>query len=107
MVVLIGIDLGTTGVRVGVYNTRGEVLATGKSSIYTQNVESWVDALIDATPFSLLRSFKPEEKIVTVDSTSGTALLVDKHGFPAYPPLMYYETAPDEFNELVKCDSAR
>lgn len=105
MVTLIGIDLGTTGVRVGVYNIRGEVLATGKSSIHAQNVESWVDALMEATPSGLLRSFKPEEKIVTVDSTSGTALLVDKHGFPVYLPLMYYETAPDEFNELVKYDS--
>lgn len=107
MVILIGIDLGTTGVRVGVYNLKGEILATGKSSIYSQDVNSWVNALIEATPSSLLKDFKPDEKIVTVDSTSGTTLLIDKYGTPVYPILMYYEKAPDEFNKLIKCNSTR
>jgi len=107
MTILIGIDLGTTGVRVGVYNIKGEILAIGKSNIYSQNVNSWIDALIEATPSKLLKDFKPEEKIVTVDSTSGTALLIDKHGNPVYPILMYYEKAPDEFNKLINYDSTR
>jgi len=47
MVTLIGIDLGTTGVRVGVYNKRGEVLATGLATAATfAFLFSWPEFLI-------------------------------------------------------------
>jgi sugar (pentulose or hexulose) kinase len=104
--VLIGIDLGTTGVRAEAYNLKGEVLMSKKSSIAKQTVEQWLNALIEAVPSGIIENYAPSEKIVTADSTSGTVLLVDKYGAPLFPPLMYYESAVKENEELKNRNSA-
>lgn len=44
---------------------------------------------------------------MTVDSTSGTALLVDEYGKTIFPILMYYEKAVEESEELKNCESVK
>ena len=107
MKALVGIDLGTTGARVVAYDLSGRVIASGRSVIRRQTTEDWIGALVEATPSERLGCLKPEEKMVTVDSTSGTAVLVDERGTPVFPPMMYYERAAREFAELRRCGSSR
>jgi xylulokinase len=104
---LVSIDLGTTSVKVEIYNGGGSFLIAGRASIREQTVDAWVNALLEAFPSKALKESKPEEKIVVVDSTSGSFLLVDKMGNPLFPPSMYYEKAAKEFEELNRFESAR
>lgn len=107
MKAFVGIDLGTTGVKVEVYDLSGRLLSSSSSPIKEQSAEVWLDALRRAVPSKLLKRFKPEEKGVVVDSTSGSFLLVDGKGNPLLPPSMYYERAPEEFNAMKNWRSAK
>ena len=106
MQVLVGIDLGTTGVRVEVYDVKGKNLLIRKAQIVRQTAEDWLYALRSASLSGALKDAAPDERIVTVDSTSGTTLLVDKWGNPVFPPMMYYDKAVDEYEELKRYESA-
>ncbi len=98
---LVGVDLGTSGVRVDVYGVNGEVLASGRAPIKKQTTDEWLRAVKEAFPSKFLRE-KKGKKLVSVDSTSGTVVLVDEQGSPLIPPLMYYEKAEEEVKELYK-----
>jgi len=85
---LVGIHLGTSSVRVDVYDVDGRVLASGETSLGEQSTVAWERALREATPEL------PPSGICSVASTSGTAVLVDEYGEPVFRPRMYYESAP-------------
>ncbi|RLG86128.1 MAG: xylulose kinase, partial [Thermoprotei archaeon] len=74
---LIGIDLGTSSVKVEVYSEDGELLASGSAPISRQDPDEWIGALRRAMPVDTPRSCGTCGKIVSVDSTSGSFLLVD------------------------------
>jgi sugar (pentulose or hexulose) kinase len=93
---LIGVHLGTSNVAVTVYNQDGTVLNHGESSIEKQTTVAWERAFYEATP-SL-----PDDAICSVAGTSGTILLVDKYGEPVFSPQMYYESAPEEADQLTE-----
>jgi xylulokinase len=91
---LVGIHLGTSAVRVGVYDLDGELLDSGKALINEQTSVAWERAVRKAAPEL------PESGICSIASTSGTALLVDEYGEPVFPPQMYYESAPGRSEQL-------
>ncbi len=97
--VLVGIDIGTSGIRVEVYDVNGSLVAYGKSSLREQSTEAWLEALKAATPRYLRECHC--EKHVTVDGTSGTFLLVNSKGEPVSRPYMYYESDIPSY-ELVR-----
>lgn len=91
---LVGVHLGTSGVRVAVYDRGGELLASGESSIEEQTTTGWERALREAVPTL------PDGGICSVTSTSGTAVLVDEYGEPVFAPQMYFDSAPDQAERL-------
>lgn len=93
---LIGIELGTSGIRVAVYDMNGTILDAKEVEIKEQTVNEWLNALIKIFPTEMLKEISSDKKILTVDATSGTMLLVDKYGEPLFPPLMYYEKSKKE-----------
>lgn len=105
LVKLVGVDLGTSGVRYECYDTCGNVLSAGRASIKEQTVKEWIRALKLAVPRK--KGFEDsDEVLLSVQSTSGTALLVDERGETLFPPLMYYERASEESKKLQSLDSA-
>lgn len=86
---LIGVHLGTSTVRVAVYDADGNRIEGGDANVDEQTAIAWERALREATPEL------PDQGLCSVASTSGTALLVDEFGEPVFSPLMYYESAPD------------
>lgn len=91
---LIGIHLGTSGVRVATYALDGTLVSSGEASIEQQTIAAWKQALREATPRL------PERGICSVVSTSGTAVLVDRMGEPVFRPQMYYQSAPKRADRL-------
>jgi len=99
MVKLIGLDLGTTGVRYECYDLDGRILASGRSSIREQTVTKWIGSLKSAIPKK--KGFETsEELILSAQSTSGTVLLVDEYGNEISRPFMYHERAVEEFRKI-------
>ena len=97
---LIGIHLGTSGVRVSVYGLDGTVVAGGEASIEQQTIAAWKQGLREATPRL------PDRGICSVVSTSGTAVLVDETGEPVFRPQMYYKAAPEGATRLQEATTA-
>lgn len=104
---LIGIDLGTTRVKVDSCDLNGNLLGSGRAKIREQDTEKWIKALVKATPANVFRSYSSESKLATVVGSSGTILLVDEFGEPVFPPIMYYTKAPEEAQELKKYSSSK
>jgi sugar (pentulose or hexulose) kinase len=100
----IGIDLGTGGIKVEVYNIDGDTLAVGKSSISRQYADEWFKALKEAIP-DIVKRCTDCEKHVSVTSTSGTVLGVDIYGNILYGPSMYYERDEKAFEEVKNLPS--
>ena len=97
--VLVGIDVGTSGVRVEVYSVEGDLLAAGKSPLKEQSPEAWLSALRAAAP-PYLRGCACEKHVV-VDGTSGTFVLVGPDGRVLSGPHMYYDKDVQSY-ELAK-----
>ncbi|MEM2373708.1 MAG: FGGY-family carbohydrate kinase [Thermoproteota archaeon] len=98
--IFIGIDLGSSGIRVEVYDIEGNLIAIGKEPISNQTGEEWLRALEASVP-NIVKECINCEKHVSVTSTSGTLIGVSKYGEIVYGPLMYYERA-DEWYEKIK-----
>ncbi|MEM4789020.1 MAG: FGGY-family carbohydrate kinase [Ignisphaera sp.] len=96
----IGIDLGSSGVRVEVYDAEGNLISVGKESISKQSVDEWLKAVKEAVP-SIVKNCIDCEKHVSITSTSGTLLGVDDYGNVVFGPVMYYER-DDEVFEVIK-----
>jgi len=97
---LVSIDLGTSAVKVAVYNLDGSLLELNKHPIQRQDPEEWIHAIEKAIPRVLKRG-TDQEVFVTVDSTSGSFLMVDEYGNPLTKPSMYYEKDIEAYN-LIK-----
>jgi len=99
-VAFMGIDLGTTGVRVVVSDENGQVLSTGTAGIEKSIVRSrdpmrseqdprfWKEPLFDALKQALTNS-SYEVRALTVDSTSGTIIPVDRECRPLGNALLH------------------
>jgi xylulokinase len=97
---LVGIDLGTSGVRITAYDTDGEVLLSSEAAIDVQTVDRWERALRGTA------LFLPGGRVLcTADGTSGTAVLVDEYGEPVFDPQMYYDSAPKQGRAVAALDA--
>jgi sugar (pentulose or hexulose) kinase len=106
VVKLVGLDLGTSGVRYECYDTNGEVLVAGKSRIGEETVNEWIASLRSAVP-KRNRPSNPKDIVVSAQGTSGTALLVDEYGNDLFRPLMYYEKEVEQFRKIENRQSLR
>ncbi len=98
---LLGIDLGTSGVKVGIYNTGGQLLGLGRSSKYDvfspqpgwsqSDPESWWEALILSIQdsFSKARIKGQDIKAVGLSTIFPVVIPLDPDGFPTHPAILY------------------
>ena len=96
-----GIDLGTSGVKVGIYNTDGHLLGLGRSSKYDvyspqpgwsqRDPESWWNELIHSIQdsFTKARIKGPEIKAVGLSTIFPVFIPMDREGFPTHPAILY------------------
>ncbi len=87
---LVGVDVGTSGVRVVAYAPDGAVLAAGSADLAERTPDGWTAALRAATP-----ELPDGDVVCSVAGTSGTAVLVDGRGAPVAAPLPYEAEAPE------------
>lgn len=109
MTAFVGVDIGTSGLKVTVVGATGSVLARASASYPSsypradwaeQDPQAWVDALRDA-----LRSIEPtiRRQVIAIAAVGHvpTAVLVDDHGHPLRPAITWQDSrARHEANEL-------
>ena len=91
----LGIDLGTSGLRVAVLDAAGDLVTQAGVPLPTERATepaAWLEALEAA----LARVPLDAVRRVAVDGTSGTLLAVDAAGAPVGPTAMYNAPAPAE-----------
>ncbi|MFL0782428.1 MAG: FGGY-family carbohydrate kinase [Prochlorococcus sp.] len=107
---VLGIDLGTSGVRVAVINQKQQLIHTA-SATYPHGLgcpEDWrscCSSLIRALPAEI----RCQLKAIAVDGTSGTLLACNQRGEPLAAALPYNLACPEQkerLTELVACGSA-
>ncbi len=113
---LIGIDLGTSGVRVLVVGADGHVAGQGSSSLseltssnpgaHEQSPAAWWQAVRAALAKALEEldaagHATDELQGLSVDGTSGTIVPVDRYGREIRPALMYHDTRGREEGDLL------
>jgi len=93
----LGIDVGTSGLRLALIDATGNLVATVRESLppfrrdgprTEQDPHDWWQALL-----STFRRLEPDLRrriaAIAIDGTSGTVLLTDAQGRPLHPALMY------------------
>ncbi len=99
--VVVGLDVGTSGVRAVALDWRGELVAEGRAAFPSeatrvdgpkveQQPDAWTQAVVDA--LRQLTARLPTAcrvRGVSVDATSGTFLLVDAQNRPLTPGILY------------------
>jgi len=111
----LGIDLGTTGLRCILSDEKGSIVASysvgveksfvssTNESYSEQNPEGWIKPLFKAIGKVLSCDKNYSLKAVTVDSTSGTIIPVDKAGRPLYNALLHNDIrAKNESNFIIE-----
>ena len=100
---VLGIDLGTSGVRIAIINTKKKILFTS-SKTYSQGIEiseDWLNSLK-----SLIQEITKDlkEKLVScsVAGTSGTLLACKKNGAPIGKALPYFLSCSEYSLEIEK-----
>lgn len=98
----LGIDLGTSGVRLAVLNEQGQLIHTGTAD-YPKGLEipeDWQTCcteLIRALPTNLRLSLRA----IAVDGTSGTLLACDRTGKALSRALPYHLSCPEQRQALI------
>ena len=112
--IVIGIDLGTQGVRCLAVNSAGTVLSTVEQHIkpstpdlpdgwLEQDANDWWHATSECLR-SLMMKLPLESRVVglCVDSTSGTILPIDSNGEPLHAALMYNDSRSTGYVKQVR-----
>src|SRR5689334_9032750 len=97
---LMGIDFGTEGVRVGIFDREGAPEGFSSRAYETdhpragwaeQDPDQWWSALTQAVPAALSDAETDAEEIagLSVDATSATVLAVDADGRPLRPAILW------------------
>ena len=109
----LGIDLGTTGMRALIADADGSVLSVQNAEVLDSTVESsndlvseqdplyWKEALFDLLGRTFARA--PDVKIsaLTVDSTSGTIIPIDREGRPLHNAMLHNDARAREEAEFI------
>ena len=101
--VVLAVDLGTGGPKVGLVTTRGEILwwehhtvptTYGDGGLATQDAEEWWRLIVDATRRGLGSSGVRGEEIVAVAVTGqwASTVPVDEDGIPVGPCILWTDT---------------
>ena len=109
---LMGIDLGTEGVRVGIFDREGAPAGFSSSAYEThhpragwaeQDPDQWWSALKQAVPAALSDGDVRAEEIagLSVDATSSTVLAVDADGRPLRPAILWMDVRASAQAERV------
>lgn len=98
---LVGIDLGTSGLRTVAYDKGGDVAGSADAEVNEQTQEEWERSLKEGS-----LALGSGENIFSVDSTSGTIVMVDEYGEMVFPPVMRHESAPKWVKEIEACKAA-
>ena len=104
----LGIDLGTSGVRVAVLNQQRDLLYTDSSG-YDRGLADPDDWLTSCTQLikAIPQELRSQLKAVAVDGTSGTLVACDPDGTPLGKALPYNVACPEQLEqmrELVQAD---
>ncbi len=117
--ILIGLDLGTQGVRAAAVDTRGRLIAessrrysrinTAEEPLKEQRAEDWRQTAMSVLSETAraLRTAKPGfSAVLAVDGTSGTILPTDRQGRPLSAAVMYNDSRASsvisELREKIK-----
>ena len=98
---VLGIDLGTTGLRIAIINTKRQILYTS-SMPYSTGLEIWEDwvyclkKLIQEAP----KDFKKRLVTCAIAGTSGTLLACKYNGVPIGKALPYFLSCSEYKNEI-------
>jgi len=115
-IAFLGIDLGTTGIRAILTDERGTILSVQTAGIEGSLVKTADTRASEQDPhcweialFTVLKKIFTEErdyqlKAVTVDSTSGTIIPIDKHCRPLYNALLHNDVRAQEESRYI-CES--
>jgi sugar (pentulose or hexulose) kinase len=100
-----GIDFGTSGVRLCVISSEGEIDAFERLDIGDETPEalagSWLAALLDSLarlPIATRRALAA----IAIDGASGTLLACDESLAPSHPPLLYHDARAVEEAETIR-----
>ncbi|MCC6002743.1 MAG: FGGY-family carbohydrate kinase [Thermofilum sp.] len=106
---LVSVDLGTSSVKIAIFDFDGNLKALNKYPIERQDPNEWLYAIEKAMPPILHQSHGNEkhETYVTVDSTSGSFLLIDEYGNALIKPSMYYEKDVEAYNKIKEKESVK
>jgi sugar (pentulose or hexulose) kinase len=112
-IVFMGIDLGTTGVRVVVSDKTGRVVSTGTAGIEKsmvrhedptrseQNARFWKEPLFNALNQALDFDSHYILRAITVDSTSGTIIPVDRNCNPLRNAMLHNDVRASEESTYI------
>lgn len=100
---VVGIDIGTSGVRTAVLNRQQELIAGGERCAFSDldghpgDPQIWWKAVEQTLQATCARLAVSGHAVVAVcvDGTSGTLLPIDRDGRPLARPLMYSDTVND------------
>ena len=100
---VMGIDLGTSGVRIALINQKKELIHSAQL-FYPKGLSTWQDweectkELIQGIPKPLRQNIIA----CAIDGTSGTLLACDAHGSPLGDALPYHLSCPEQKQTLAK-----
>jgi sugar (pentulose or hexulose) kinase len=102
--IVLGIDLGTSGVRGSAIDTQGNELATARIPLpRMQQPSDWRHAAFDVIRRLCDQVDPGLIQAIAIDGTSGTVMLCDDDGEPCSPALMYYDqSCTDEAEEISR-----
>ena len=113
--VWLGLDVGTQSVRALAVTAGGEVVGAGSQPLtshrsgarHEQDPEAWWEAVSAASSEAMQTVSAATVRGVAVDATSGTILLIDRHGSPLTPALMYDDTRAAGYVDRVNAAGER
>ncbi len=99
----LGIDLGSSGVRIAVINNKRDLLHTS-SMQYSRNLEEWEDWIECCLRLIIDIPIELKKKLITcaIAGTSGTLLACKDNGKPLGKALPYYLSFPEHLNEISR-----
>jgi sugar (pentulose or hexulose) kinase len=97
----VGIDFGTSGVRVIAINIDGEIVESSRTEYDIRDYETWQPALYEVIA-SLPEEIRRNTKKIVIDGTSATVLICDRDGKAIAPPMIYSDACSQDVLEQVK-----